>query len=44
VLFSPAWGYQDPAELASWVRDCHLPIRFQLPLHKVLWPGVERGV
>ncbi len=44
VLISPAWGYQDPTELAEWVRDCGLPLRFQLPLHKVLWPDVERGV
>lgn len=44
VLFSPAWSYQNPAELAGWVRDCGQPIRFQLPLHKVLWPDQERGV
>ncbi|MDZ7373745.1 MAG: radical SAM protein [candidate division KSB1 bacterium] len=44
VLFSPAWGWVDPADLAAWVRDSGLPIRFQLPLHKVLWPHRERGV
>lgn len=44
VLISPAWGYQDPTQLAEWVRDCGLPVRFQLPLHKVLWPHRERGV
>ena len=40
VLFSPAWGRQDPAELADWIlADC-LPVRLQLQLHKVLWGDV----
>ena len=37
VLFSPAWGLVDPAELAEWILADRLPVRFQLQLHKLLW-------
>jgi len=37
VLFSPAWGQVDPEELAEWILEDHLPVRFQLQLHKILW-------
>ncbi|MDH5633235.1 MAG: 7-carboxy-7-deazaguanine synthase QueE [Gammaproteobacteria bacterium] len=42
VLMSPAFGQQDPAQLAQWILDDRLPVRFQLQLHKVLW-GSEPG-
>ena len=42
VLFSPAWGMVEPADLADWVLTDQLPVRFQLQLHKVLW-GDEPG-
>jgi 7-carboxy-7-deazaguanine synthase len=42
ILFSPSHGQQDPAELASWILEDHLPVRLQLQLHKQLW-GNERG-
>ena len=42
VLFSPAMGVQDPAELAEKILADRLPVRFQLQLHKSLW-GDERG-
>ncbi|MCA1799160.1 MAG: 7-carboxy-7-deazaguanine synthase QueE [Xanthomonadaceae bacterium] len=42
VLFSPAWGELEPAELAAWILADRLPVRFQLQLHKVLW-GNEPG-
>ena len=44
VLFSPAHGEIEPGELARWVLEDALPVRVQIQLHKVLWPGVERGV
>lgn len=44
VLFSPVHGVLDPGLLARWVLDDGLPVRVQLQLHKLLWPGVERGV
>jgi 7-carboxy-7-deazaguanine synthase len=37
VLFSPSWGQVDPVELAGWILEDRLPVRFQLQLHKVLW-------
>ena len=40
VLFSPAWGMIDPADLAGWILEDRLPVRFQLQLHKLLWGDV----
>jgi len=42
VLFSPAQGQLDARELAEWILRDHLPVRFQLQLHKLLW-GNEAG-
>jgi 7-carboxy-7-deazaguanine synthase len=42
ILFSPSHGQQDPAELAQWILEDHLPVRLQLQLHKQLW-GNARG-
>lgn len=43
VLFSPSFGALEARQLADWVvQDC-LPVRFQIQLHKYLWgdiPGV----
>lgn len=44
VLFSPVQDALMPARLAEWILEDRLPVRFQLQLHKVLWPGVLRGV
>lgn len=37
VLFSPVHGTLDPAELAEWILQDGLQVRFQLQLHKILW-------
>ncbi|MHB1359355.1 MAG: 7-carboxy-7-deazaguanine synthase QueE [Rhodocyclaceae bacterium] len=42
VLFSPVRNALPPAQLAEWILQDRLPVRFQLQLHKVLW-GEERG-
>ena len=44
VLFSPVYQALPYDELARWVMDCGLPVRMQLQLHKIIWPGVVRGV
>jgi 7-carboxy-7-deazaguanine synthase len=44
LLFSPVHGDLDPGELACWVLEDRLAVRIQLQLHKLLWPGVPRGV
>jgi 7-carboxy-7-deazaguanine synthase len=41
VLFSPVQGQLDPAQLAQWIMDDRLPVRFQLQLHKVLWSDAK---
>lgn len=40
VLFSPVWGQVEARELAEWILEDHLPVRFQLQLHKLLWGDV----
>jgi len=42
VLFSPSFGQQDAVELAGWVLEDRLLVRFQIQLHKILW-GDEPG-
>jgi 7-carboxy-7-deazaguanine synthase len=44
VLFSPVYKKLPYDQLARWVLDCALPVRMQLQLHKLIWPGVVRGV
>ena len=39
VLFSPVHDLLAPADLAQWILDDRLPVRFQLQLHKLLWGG-----
>ncbi|MFL0811627.1 MAG: 7-carboxy-7-deazaguanine synthase QueE [Agarilytica sp.] len=43
VLMSPCFGKVSPADLASWILEDQLSVRFQMQLHKQLWgdkPGV----
>ncbi len=40
-LFMPAHGMQEPKELAEWILEDRLPVRFQLQLHKLLWGDVK---
>ena len=42
ILMSPSFGQQNAAQLAEWILEDHLPVRFQLQLHKILW-GDEPG-
>ena len=42
VLFSPVYETLKPADLADWILQDQLPVRFQLQLHKLLW-GDEPG-
>ncbi|HST44070.1 MAG TPA: 7-carboxy-7-deazaguanine synthase QueE [Luteimonas sp.] len=37
VLFSPSKSQLAPRELADWIVDDRLPVRFQMQLHKLLW-------
>lgn len=40
VLFSPSHDQLPPGALADWVLEDHLPVRFQVQLHKYLWGNV----
>jgi 7-carboxy-7-deazaguanine synthase len=40
VLFSPSAEQLPARELADWILEDRLPVRFQLQLHKVLWGNV----
>jgi 7-carboxy-7-deazaguanine synthase len=40
VLFSPSHEQLSPGNLADWLLEDHLPVRFQLQLHKYLWGNV----
>jgi len=50
ILFSPATPAHkvaqglDPGQLASWILEERLPVRLQLQMHKLIWPGRERGI
>ena len=44
VLFSPVRPLLDPARLAELLLAHRLPVRLQLQLHTLLWPGCGRGV
>jgi len=37
VLFSPVYQKMSPQQLAEWILEDNLPVRFQVQLHKVLW-------
>lgn len=42
VLFSPVQGTMSASQLAQWILEDRLPVRFQIQLHKYLW-GDERA-
>jgi 7-carboxy-7-deazaguanine synthase len=44
VLFSPVFSKLPPVDLAEWVLQCKLPVRMQVQLHRIIWPGIQRGV
>lgn len=45
VYVSPVFGVMDPAEIVGFLqRRGLMRARVQLQLHKLIWPGVEKGV
>ena len=45
VLLSPVHGRLDAAAIADYLKEHRMAdVRLQLQLHKLIWPGVERGV
>ena len=44
VLFSPVFGKIEPRRIVEWILGDSLNVRFQLQLHKYIWPGGQKGV
>lgn len=44
ILFSPVFGELPPGVLVEWILDDKLQVRFQLQIHKYIWPHGARGV
>jgi len=44
LLFSPVFNKLEPAELAKWILDDKLKVRFQIQMHKYIWDPNKRGV
>jgi len=43
VLFSPAHPHLSGRDLAEWILSDRLPVRLQIPMHRLLWPEAARG-
>lgn len=44
VLFSAVFERLAPRQLVGWILEDNLDVRFQLQLHKYIWPEADRGV
>lgn len=44
ILFSTVFGEIPPTNLVKWILDDRLPVRFQLQIHKYIWPHDAHGV
>ena len=44
ILFSPVFGPIEPKSMVEWILEDKLPVRFQLQLHKFVWPPDQKGV
>ncbi len=44
ILFSPVWDALDLQDLAAWILEDRLPVRYQIQLHKLIWGPAARGV
>lgn len=44
LLMSPVWGDIDLQDLASWILEDGLPVRFQVQVHKLIWGAEATGV
>lgn len=41
VIISPCFGDINETELAEWIIEDNLPVRFQIQLHKILWDDAK---
>jgi len=44
VLFSPTYKKIKSEKIVNWILKDNLKVRFQIQLHKYIWPSEQRGV
>lgn len=44
LLMSPVWGEIELEDLAGWILEDGLPVRFQVQIHKLIWGAEKTGV
>jgi len=44
ILLSPVFGQVNPKDIVAWMLEDALPARFQLQMHKFIWPPDQKGV
>ena len=44
ILLSPVFGEVNPQDIVRWMLEDQLPARFQLQMHKFIWPPDQKGV
>lgn len=44
VLFSPSFAEMKNETLVNWILEAHIPVRFQVQLHKYVWHPETQGV
>ena len=45
VFFSPVFSCIEPSRIVDFMQEQRLSrVRLQLQLHKIIWPGQEKGV
>ena len=44
ILMSPSYNQIQEKELVKWILEDNLNVRFQIQLHKKIWPEEEKGV
>ena len=44
ILMSPVYGEIEPKEIVKWILEDNLKVRFQIQMHKEIWPADKKGV
>lgn len=44
ILFSNVYSVLEPIQLAEWILEDNLNVRFQIQLHKYIWDPAKKGV
>ena len=44
ILISPVYGEIEPKEIVKWILEDNLKVRFQIQMHKEIWPADKKGV